>query len=102
MRRKVFYNNLANVFESIDVKLCIKGMRLALADAGDTMEDANFVEKMADAGLLRLYTYLEWVKEILATTELMRTSKTLTISDKIFDRFVEYFEINDKQSLILD
>jgi leucyl-tRNA synthetase len=41
-------------------------MRLALADAGDTMEDANFVEKMADAGLLRLYTYLEWVKEILA------------------------------------
>lgn len=69
----------------------IKGMRLALADAGDTMEDANFVEKMADAGLLRLYTYLEWVKEILATTELMRTSKTLTISDKIFDRFVKIF-----------
>lgn len=102
MRRKVFYNNLANVLESIDVKLFIKGMRLALADAGDTMEDANFVEKMADAGLLRLYTYLEWVKEILATTELMRTSKTLTISDKIFDRFVDYFEINDKQSLILD
>lgn len=38
------------------------GMRLALADAGDTMEDANFVEKMADAGILRLYTFLEWVK----------------------------------------
>ena len=37
-------------------------MRLALADAGDTMEDANFVEKMADAGILRLYTFLEWVK----------------------------------------
>ena len=63
-------------------------MRLALADAGDTMEDANFVEKMADAGLLRLYTYLEWVKEILATKELLRTSKDMTISDKIFDRCV--------------
>ena len=37
-------------------------MRLALADAGDTIEDANFVEKMADAGILRLYTFLEWVK----------------------------------------
>lgn len=37
-------------------------MRLALADAGDTMEDANFVEKMADAGILRLFNYLEWVK----------------------------------------
>lgn len=40
-------------------------MRLALADAGDTVEDANFVEKMADAGILRLYTWLEWVKEVL-------------------------------------
>ena len=37
-------------------------MRLALADAGDTVEDANFVEKTADAGLLRLYTLIEWVK----------------------------------------
>lgn len=40
-------------------------MRLALADAGDTVEDANFVEKVADAGILRLYTWLEWVKEVL-------------------------------------
>lgn len=37
-------------------------MRLALADGGDTMEDANFVEKMADAGILRLFTFLEWTK----------------------------------------
>ena len=37
-------------------------MRLALADAGDGIEDANFVEKMADAGILRLYTFIEWVK----------------------------------------
>lgn len=37
-------------------------MRLALADAGDTMEDANFVELMADAGILRLFTFLEWTK----------------------------------------
>ena len=37
-------------------------MRLALADAGDTIEDANFVEKTADSGLLRLYTLIEWTK----------------------------------------
>lgn len=37
-------------------------MRLALADAGDTVEDANFVEKMADAGILRLFTFHEWTK----------------------------------------
>ena len=38
------------------------GTRLALADAGDTLEDANFVFEMADAGLLRLYSQIEWVK----------------------------------------
>ena len=38
-------------------------MRLALADAGDlAIEDANFVESMAEAGILRLYTFLEWTK----------------------------------------
>ena len=41
-----------------------KGTRLALADAGDTLEDANFVFSMADAGLLRLYSQLEWTKVI--------------------------------------
>ena len=35
---------------------------MALADAGDTLEDANFVFEMADGGLLRLYSQLEWVK----------------------------------------
>lgn len=39
-------------------------MRLALADAGDGIEDANFVEKMADAGVLRLYNWIDWVREI--------------------------------------
>ena len=38
------------------------GTRLALADAGDTLEDANFVFEMADGGLLRLHSQLEWVK----------------------------------------
>ena len=42
--------------------MCGAGTRLALADAGDGLEDANFVFDMADAGLLRLYSQLEWVK----------------------------------------
>ena len=45
--------------------LCVRGAlgtRLALADAGDGLEDANFVFDMADAGLLRLHSQLEWVK----------------------------------------
>ena len=42
--------------------LVAAGTRLALADAGDGLEDANFVFDMADAGLLRLHSQLEWVK----------------------------------------
>lgn len=42
--------------------LSTSGTRLALADAGDTQEDANFVFTMADAGLLRLYSQIEWIK----------------------------------------
>lgn len=60
-------------------------MRLALADSGDTIEDANFVEKMAEAGLLRLYTFLEWVREVIANKETFRTGP-YTYSDKVFDR----------------
>ncbi len=75
--------NFVLVFYGI---LSILGMRLALADAGDGVEDANFVEKQADAGLLRLYTYLEWVREMLANTGNLRTGPKDTYSDKVFDR----------------
>ena len=47
-------------------------MRLALADAGDSVEDANFVEDMAEASILRLYTFIEWVKEMLEESKNMR------------------------------
>lgn len=34
-------------------KFSADGMRLCLADSGDSVEDANFVESMADAGKLK-------------------------------------------------
>lgn len=52
------------------------GLRLALADAGDTIEDANFVEKMADGGILKLYTLLEWVKVYEQSFFLMKKIST--------------------------
>lgn len=62
-------------------------MRLALADAGDGIEDANFVEIMAEAGLLRLYTFLEWTREMLATRETLRTG-AFTFNDKAFEGMI--------------
>lgn len=64
----------------------LSGMRLALADAGDTVEDANFVETMADAGILRLYTWVEWVKEMIANQNNLRTGPTDTFNDRVFAR----------------
>ena len=63
------------------------GMRLSLADAGDHVEDANFVEKMAEAGLLRLYSLLEWVREMLAVKDRLRQGE-YTFNDKVFVRSV--------------
>ncbi|XP_056587813.1 leucine--tRNA ligase, cytoplasmic-like [Triplophysa dalaica] len=65
-------------------KFSADGMRLALADAGDTVEDANFVEAMADAGILRLYTWVEWVKEMIANQNNLRTGPPDTFNDRVF------------------
>lgn len=53
-------------------KFSADGMRLSLADAGDSVEDANFVESTADAGILRLFTFIEWVKEVSENKEALR------------------------------
>ena len=56
-------DGIMDVLELLFLRGCYcSGTRLALADAGDTQEDANFVFSMADAGLLRLYSQIEWTK----------------------------------------
>uniref|UniRef100_A0A914W357 leucine--tRNA ligase n=1 Tax=Plectus sambesii TaxID=2011161 RepID=A0A914W357_9BILA len=67
-------------------KFSADGMRLALADAGDAVEDANFVEAMADAGVLRLYNFLEWVGEMLELKEkgAFRSGEPTTFNDRVF------------------
>ena len=40
-------------------------MRFTLADAGDGIEDANFVEKVADNGVLKLFNWIEWCQSVL-------------------------------------
>lgn len=53
---------------------------------GDTVEDANFVEAMADAGILRLYTWVEWVKEMVANWDSLRSGPATTFNDRVFAR----------------
>lgn len=75
--------NFLTLTQAVD-KFSADGMRLALADAGDTVEDANFVEAMADAGILRLYTWVEWVKEMVANWDSLRSGPASTFNDKVF------------------
>ncbi|KAG5881265.1 hypothetical protein JTB14_003736 [Gonioctena quinquepunctata] len=75
--------NFLTLSEAID-KFGADGTRLSLADAGDSVEDANFVESTADAGILRLYTFIEWVKEILGNKSSFRTGPFNSFTDVVF------------------
>lgn len=75
--------NFLTLHEAVD-KFSADGMRLCLADAGDSVEDANFVESTADAGILRLYTFIEWAKEMLASRPSLRRDATKTFNDQVF------------------
>lgn len=55
-----------------------------IADAGDSVEDANFDVSSAEAGILRLYTMIEWVKEMVEMKQSLRSNKNLTFHDKVF------------------
>ncbi|XP_038055725.1 leucine--tRNA ligase, cytoplasmic-like [Patiria miniata] len=72
-------------------KYSADGMRLALADAGDqAVEDANFIESLADAGILRLYTFLEWTREMLAEESALRRGTTDSFHDRVFISEMHY------------
>uniref|UniRef100_A0A182JFF4 leucine--tRNA ligase n=1 Tax=Anopheles atroparvus TaxID=41427 RepID=A0A182JFF4_ANOAO len=76
--------NFLTLYESI-AKFSADGTRLCLADAGDSVEDANFVVANADAGILRLYTFIEWAKETLASKSLLRKGpKDAHFNDLVF------------------
>jgi leucyl-tRNA synthetase len=75
--------NFLTLYEAIE-KFSADGTRLCLADSGDSVEDANFVEIIADAGILRLYTFIEWCKEMIAGKLLLRTGPKDSFSDRVF------------------
>lgn len=48
------------------VKFGADATRITLADAGDSIEDANFEESTANAAILRLKTLIEWCEVCLS------------------------------------
>ena len=67
-------------------------MRIALADAGDALDDANFEHGTANSAVLRLTRELEWISAVLglegessaAAAPATRTGE-FTFADRVFD-----------------
>ncbi|XP_011499345.1 PREDICTED: leucine--tRNA ligase, cytoplasmic [Ceratosolen solmsi marchali] len=76
--------NFLTLSEALQKYSC-DGTRLCLADSGDSIEDANFVERTADAGILRLYSFIEWVKEVVLSKRNLFRQGEFTFNDKVFD-----------------
>ncbi|GAA5999875.1 hypothetical protein JCM5350_001327 [Sporobolomyces pararoseus] len=72
------------------VKFGADATRVTLADAGDSIEDANFEESTANAAILRLRTLIEWCEEIEKNQGQLRRGEANLLWDKIFEN-----EINE-------
>ncbi|KAL9113198.1 MAG: hypothetical protein Q9227_002533 [Pyrenula ochraceoflavens] len=58
--------------------------RIALGDAGDGVDDANFEEMSANGAILRLHTLWKWIEETLQDSEL-REGEANELWDRLFD-----------------
>ena len=58
-------------------------MRIAFADAGDAIDDANFVSTTANSAILRLTKELAWIQEVLEAQPSMRRGQKL-FADRVF------------------
>ncbi|KAL9040610.1 MAG: hypothetical protein Q9214_004418, partial [Letrouitia sp. 1 TL-2023] len=74
--------------------------RIALADAGDGVEDANFEEAVANQVILRMFTLKEWCEGVVKDTTLRNTSSSnsddenLNLWDRLF--------LNEMHTLVHD
>lgn len=53
--------NFMTLRECIDA-YGVEASRIAMADAGDSLDDANFDGQVANAAILKLFTLEEWIK----------------------------------------
>ncbi|GAO16259.1 uncharacterized protein UV8b_08222 [Ustilaginoidea virens] len=76
--------NFMTLRELVD-KYGADASRIAIADAGDGVSDANFEEDVADNNILRLYTLREWCEEMVRDRDGLRCGGTNDFQDALFD-----------------
>mmetsp|Transcript_17844 Transcript_17844/g.37088 ORF Transcript_17844/g.37088 Transcript_17844/m.37088 type:complete len:1082 (+) Transcript_17844:13-3258(+) len=79
--------NFLMMDECVELYSC-DATRFACADAGDSLEDANFSRETADNAIMSLYTELEWVKETMKTETELRGGDTMVFMDSVFDNTI--------------
>jgi len=82
--------SLGNFFTLTDAvdEFSADGMRFALADAGDSLEDSNFATATADTAILRLFTQIEWIQETLANKDKLRSGPPTSFMDRVFESLI--------------
>lgn len=75
--------NFLTLRDAVD-KYGADATRIAFADAGDTIEDANFDETVANSNILRLFTLKEWIEDVIKDQNL-RTGPADALLDKLFE-----------------
>ena len=63
-------------------------VRIALADAGDGLDDANFEQTAANAAILRLTKELTWIEDILASKEGLTSGPPTTFFERVFENAI--------------
>jgi len=76
--------NFKTLRQAID-EFSADASRFSLADAGDGVDDANFVFETANAAILRLTKEIAWIEEVLAAEASLRTGPPSTFADRVFE-----------------
>jgi leucyl-tRNA synthetase len=63
--------NFVTLREAVE-RFSADGARVTLANAGDSLEDANFVFDVADRNLLRIYNEITWAKNVVEARKSFR------------------------------
>ncbi|KAJ1517056.1 cytosolic leucyl tRNA synthetase, partial [Coelomomyces lativittatus] len=83
--------NFMTVAEALE-KFGADATRITMADAGDSVEDANFVEATANAAILRLHTQRLWVLEMLQKLDTFRTGPYELIDTIFLNQMYAYVQ----------
>ncbi|KAJ6696521.1 hypothetical protein OIU74_015432 [Salix koriyanagi] len=76
--------NFKTLRQAID-EFSADATRFSLADAGDGVDDANFVFETANAAILRLTKEIAWIEEVLAAEASLRIGAPSTFADRVFE-----------------